>query len=479
MIFPSYIFVLIFLPAMLVAWYGLPGWRLRLFVLTAASYVFYGWWDWRFVALMFGTTAVDYYCGAGLGATDRPGLRRLLMAASLVSNLGCLVFFKYYRFFADSVAAAFATAGLDLQPPVLDVILPLGISFYTFQSLGYVLDVYRRECKPARDFLTFAAYVSMYPQLVAGPIVRYRDIEEQMAQLPERTTNHREICDGIWFFLIGLIKKVWIADRLAPLVAFAFDATPDAGMFTCWAGALAYTFQLYFDFSGYSDMARGLGFMLGFKFPSNFNSPYKASTIADFWNRWHISLSTLLRDNLYIPLGGSRRGHARTLRNLFVTMFLGGLWHGAGWTFVVWGLYHGVLLAVHECWKRWRIARLPRLAAVSVTFVSVVVGWVFFRATSLERALDMLAAMSGLRGVEPLTAFSATLGVHMPAVYAQFGGMHGLAALLGIAALAFLAPNSDQLPKPRHPAWGAALACCLLVMLTSFAKELPFLYFTF
>ena len=479
MIFPSYIFLLAFLPLAVTGWYAIRSLRWRLFFLTAASYVFYGWWDYRFAFLMLASTLLDYVCGARIHASRDPVVRRRWLIASIAGNLGSLGFFKYYGFFAESAQTLLAALDWHVSPPMLHIVLPLGISFYTFQSMSYTIDIYRNRCAPTRDLLHFMTYVSMFPQLVAGPIVRYSEIEEQLRSIDHDRIRTGPICDGVWLFVIGLVKKVWIADTLAPVAEHAFDISVSPGLFTAWSGALCYTFQLYFDFSAYSDMARGLGLMLGFSFPVNFNSPYKSGNIAEFWNRWHITLSHWLRDYLYIPLGGSRCGTGRTIRNLAVTMLLGGLWHGAAWTFVVWGAFHGVLLSVHAAWKRMTGWRLTRAVAVPLTFGCVVVGWVLFRSGSLHRAGQMLAAMVGANGVEPLSYRSATLGLSLPRIYSQFGGLHGVLFLSVVAAAAFWAPNSEQLPKPRRAVCGVALGVVVAVTLTTLTKPTPFLYFTF
>ena len=479
MIFPSYIFLLAFLPAVLMGWYAIRSLRLRLAFLTLASYVFYGWWDYRFVALMLGSTLLDYLCGWRIHGSTNRRRRRMWLGLSIAGNLSALGFFKYYGFFTDSLRELLGTVGWELSLPTLQVILPLGISFYTFQSMSYTIDIYRGKCRPTRDLLRFTAYVSMFPQLVAGPIVRYEQMEQQLEALPNARPDGARMCDGVWLFMIGLAKKVWIADTLAPVAALAFDQTQGPQFFTAWAGALGYTFQLYFDFSGYSDMARGLGLLLGFEFPVNFNSPYKAANISEFWNRWHITLSHWLRDYLYIPLGGSRYGTSKTLRNLGITMLLGGLWHGAAWSFVVWGAYHGGLLIAHACWRRLTSLSLPRPAAIAGTFLVVTVGWVIFRANSVSGAFDVLAGMLGMHGVEAFTYPSATLGIDLPVIYGQFAGLHGVAFLLAVTGLAFLAPNSEQVPKPRHPIFGVVMGVLALVTLTTFMEETPFLYFTF
>lgn len=488
MIFPSQIFLLIFLPLVLLGWYGLRGIRLRLALLTAASFIFYGWWDWRFTMLLLGTSWLDYWCARRIVAAQKvsPGehlighsVARRWLLLSIGSNLAVLAFFKYAGFFAKSINELAAAAGAGNPVPILDIALPIGISFYTFQTMSYTIDVYRGRCRLAKDFLHFAAFVSLFPQLVAGPIVRYADLEDQFDDLPNKPFSYTMAADGIWLFVVGLVKKIWIADFFAPVAAAAFDSTGNVQFFTAWAGALAYSLQLYFDFSGYSDMARGLGKLLGFEFPINFNSPYQARSIAEFWNRWHITLSTWLRDYLYIPLGGSRGDILKTIRNLFIVMLLGGLWHGAAWTFVLWGVYHGLLLGLHAAWKHFDSRRLPAPIAIAGTLALVIFGWVLFRAHSAEQAFDLYAAMIGLRGMEPLTHYSQTLGLYLPALYGAFGGMHGLLFLLAAGALTLFSPNSQMIPRPRHPAIAAALSIIVVITITTLRTEAPFLYYQF
>jgi len=484
MIFPSQIFLLLFLPLVLIGWYGLRTLRPRLAWLTAASYVFYGWWDWRFTILLLGTSFVDYYCAVRIGRARKQAKEgsdvasRYWLTISLVSNLGVLAFFKYAGFFAGALNSMTEAVGGGRPLPVMDIALPIGISFYTFQTMSYTIDVYRGRCRPAKDFLHFSAFVSLFPQLVAGPIVRYADLEEQFENLPDKRFSYTAAADGIWLFVIGLVKKVWIADYFAPVAAMAFDQD-GAQFFVAWAGALAYTLQLYFDFSGYSDMACGLGKMLGFQFPINFNSPYQARSIADFWQRWHITLSSWLRDYLFIPLGGSRGGLLRTVRNLMIVMVLGGLWHGAAWTFVLWGIYHGVLLAIHAVWRKVDPRRLPALVAIPGTMLFVILGWVLFRAPTVGHAGEIYAAMAGMRGVEPLTHYSQTLGIYLPAIYGTFGGMHGILFIALALACAILAPNSQTCPRPRHVVSAVILSAIMVITITTMQTEAPFLYYQF
>ena len=459
MLFNSYIFLFVFLPIVLIAWWGLPDRRLRLLALTLASYYFYAWWDWRFLPLMIASTNVDYLAGKKIAESDDPVVRKRWLVCSLTFNLALLGLFKYYGFFAASADAVARQMGLPAIIPVVNLILPIGISFYTFNSMSYTIDIYRGIVRPAKSLLHFSAFVAMFPHLIAGPIVRYSDVEDQLNNLKDKLQSS-EIAVGAFFFVTGLAKKLIIADRIARPVNVFFESSAGQGAIPAWLGILGYTFQLYFDFSGYSDMAVGLAHFLGIQFPQNFNSPYKAVSISDFWRRWHISLSTWLRDYLFIPLGGSRRGTARTIFNLTVTMFLGGLWHGANWTFVVWGLYHGVLLAISSTFRR--AAALPAVLARAITFLFVVFGWVFFRSATLGQAFDVFGQMFGKSGPG-----SWTMTIDET-------------ALLLIAAItAFTLPNTWEirLRPARTYAYGlAALFVCAVLLI---GKESPFLYFQF
>ena len=481
MIFPSYVFLLAFLPVVLALWMSRLPFRLRLGALTVASYVFYGWWDYRFTALMLISTLVDYLCGSRIHAARSEAIRKRWLALSVASNLSLLGFFKYYDFFVASLASGLEGLGVHANLPLLQVILPIGISFYTFQSMSYSLDIHRRDARPAPDLLHFAAYVSLFPQLVAGPIVRYAQMAKQLERLAVEQSADRPTLQGIWYFVAGLAKKLWIADSLAPMADRLFDGSGSVGAADAWIGSLAYTFQLYFDFSGYSDMALGLGLLLGFRFPINFDSPYRARNVSEFWNRWHISLSHFLRDYLFIPLGGSRMGIARTFRNLVITMFLGGLWHGAQWTFVVWGLFHGALLGLHAGFRRVSSVAIGRLWAVGLTFAAVHLGWVLFRAPDFERAFEIYRGLAGWNGLGAgfeATYVSRWLG-ELPVFFQGQGGIASYATLLGAAVIAFLAPNTHQIGAWRRPAVAAALGLLTTSCLFRLSRETPFLYFQF
>jgi D-alanyl-lipoteichoic acid acyltransferase DltB (MBOAT superfamily) len=356
-------------------------------LLLAASYAFYGSWNAKFLLLIVGSTALDFWVGRAIAATDDPKRRRRLLQLSLLGNLGSLGFFKYYGFFAASVSGGLAALGLDVGVPTLEVILPVGISFYTFQTLSYTIDVYRRDLPAARNFIDFALYVSFFPQLVAGPIERASHLLPQMRHLSGRAD-----WSGLGLIALGAFKKAAIADNLAGVVDLAYTQPHDAYAPALWIGTWAFAFQIYCDFSGYSDMAVGLARLLGLDLVQNFRAPYASAGPSEFWRRWHISLSTWLRDYLYIPLGGNRGGPWATQRNLALTMLLGGLWHGAAWNFVLWGAWQGLMLAAFRppFWRRLNDAVAARIGARTVLwlrrivfFQLVCLGWALFRAGSL------------------------------------------------------------------------------------------------
>lgn len=348
MLFNSYEFIFLFLPITLLSYFLVKSARLKLFILAISSYLFYGYWNYKFLPLLLLSTMVDFYIGKKLGDNeDHPLKRKYLLWTSLVLNLGLLGFFKYFNFFMES--AAFISGG---HFDSWNIILPVGISFYTFQSMSYTIDIYRGHQKPYDDFLAFATYVSFFPQLVAGPIVRHDELVPQFITPKDKgRLNWDDLTQGSQRFIIGLAKKILIADTIGVAIDQALIHLPDFSTLEAWMCALGYTFQIYYDFSGYSDMAIGLGRMFGFTFPENFHSPYKSKSITEFWRRWHMTLSFWLRDYLYISLGGNRSGKWGTYKNLILTMLLGGLWHGANWVFVIWGIYHGLLLAIERFFK--------------------------------------------------------------------------------------------------------------------------------
>lgn len=360
-------------------------------LLLVASYVFYGFWDWRFPCLMGVTTAIDFAMTKLMRV--HPRQRRMCLAVSLVSNLGVLFVLKYFQFFQENVLVVLRQLGVEGSPFVIGLLLPVGISFYTFQRLTFVVDVYREQSYEDVSFFDFALFVSFFPLLLSGPIERAKQLLPQIICAREITSRHRE--EGLWLVAWGLFKKVYVADNLATLVDPVFAVGWQGSGGEALIALYAYTFQIYCDFSGYSDVAKGIATLLGFTVRWNFNLPYFATSPSDFWRRWHISLSTWLRDYVFIPLGGSWGGAWATHRNLMVTMVLVGLWHGAAWTFVLWGVYHGLLLSVHrviapERKSERRLTALATVGSVAVMFHLTCLGWLLFRATSLQQAGDLL-----------------------------------------------------------------------------------------
>jgi alginate O-acetyltransferase complex protein AlgI len=361
-------------------------------ILLAASYYFYAYWDYRFCGLLVLSTVVDFVVARLMDQSERPRVRRTLLLVSLVVNLGVLGFFKYFNFFIDSARPLIETLGLSGE--TLEIILPVGISFYTFQTLSYTIDVYRRVLKPVDSFLDFSLFVAFFPQLVAGPIVRARELLPQLAIVP--IWSKRRFYGGAQQMLRGAIKKVLLADRLGEAVDVVFAGPDLYSGITIWIAVLAYAGQIYYDFSGYSDIAIGAAKMLGYRFPVNFRHPYLATSMSEFWRRWHITLSRWLRDYLYVSLGGNRMGAWFTYRNLLITMTLGGLWHGAAWTFVLWGVWHGVMLSIERSVKDLYAMRPAKVVRWATTFSVVLIGWVLFRSRDLETTGMILGRMATL-----------------------------------------------------------------------------------
>ena len=391
MLFPTLHF-LVFFALTWSAYWALGNRRAQNVLLLGASYFFYGYWDWRFLGLILASTVLDFCCGLALERA-RGRTRKLWLGLSLAVNLGALGFFKYYNFFAASAADLLQSLGLGTSDWSLRVILPVGISFYTFQTLSYTIDRYRGNLPPARNFIDFALFVSFFPQLVAGPIVRASELLPQVEK--ERTFLWSDQAGGIQLALWGLFKKCVVADNLAPFVDSVFEQEGQVGLLVRVLAVYAFALQIYGDFSGYTDIARGTARMLGFRFPHNFRMPYFSRGPSEFWRRWHMTLSTWLRDYLYIPMGGNRRGPRLTYLFLMVTMVLGGLWHGAAYNFVLWGFYQGLLLVIQRAWRQWRgpapeRGPLARWLTTFVFFQFVCLGWLFFRATNLSQIANFL-----------------------------------------------------------------------------------------
>ena len=395
----------------------------RLLLILTGSLVFYAGWNYRFIPLLVFSAIVDYFIAIGIHRTTEPSRKKLLLAASIVTNLGILAVFKYADFAMQSVVELLSVFGYQASWPVLALVLPVGISFYTFQSMSYTFDVYRGDMEPRKGLLQFTAALAFFPQLVAGPILRARQILPQLEVLPSATWNGAK--HGFVLITVGLFKKT-IADLLAGLVSSAFDAGGPVSALETWTGVLAFAGQIYGDFSGYTDMAIGVGLILGFNIPINFRLPYFASSPVDFWRRWHISLSTWLRDYLYISLGGNRN---HRYRNILITMLLGGLWHGAAWTFVIWGCFHGCLIVATHQLSASRMFRsfsesqqwALRLVKWAMTFYLVLIGWVLFRAPDLAAAVTVLTSMHSLASIP---AAPSSAGVYLTLTIAALAIMH-------------------------------------------------------
>jgi D-alanyl-lipoteichoic acid acyltransferase DltB (MBOAT superfamily) len=455
-----------FLAILLTLFYSAPlSWRRP--ILLAASYFFYICWIPKFILLLLALTVIDYVAARWIAGASSPRSRRVALVISLCANLGLLGFFKYYNFFAASIAK------LLHQPSeafFIGIILPLGISFHTFQSMSYVIEVYRRRQEPITNPIDYALFISFFPQLVAGPIVRASEFFRDLYHW--RRPSSGEVLRGLLLVIFGLVKKMVVADQLAQVANGYFkDISAHPGMLTAWSGAIAFGVQIYFDFSGYTDIAIGTALLFGFHFPVNFRRPYLASNITDFWRRWHISLSRWLRDYLYIPLGGNRHGLLMTYRNLMLTMLLGGLWHGASWNFVMWGGYHGMLLGLERLFgikkapgeNRWTVFYPLRALA---TFALVTVGWVFFRAATLADSFrvfgQMFAGSTGTVLIPPWKISLVFITLLLAVLEERKEWFEGIA--LG-------------------PAWSYGAACALLLLgleLIGFTEAtVPFVYFQF
>jgi alginate O-acetyltransferase complex protein AlgI len=463
MLFNSISFLFAFLPVVYVGFWLLKTKNSRFIWLTLSSYIFYGMWNYKFCALMAFSTIVSYLAGLGLMHWEKPRVRKFFLVAPIAIDLLLLGFFKYFNFFAQTITTVSGWVALPGQLSSFDIVLPVGISFYTFHTITYIVDSYRRAVVPTKNIFEFACYVSLFSQLVAGPIVRFRQIEADLENI-DRADRRRWLDRGWSFFAIGMMKKVLIADTIARIINPALNEYTRLSTYAAWLCVLGYAYQLYFDFSGYSDMAVGLGYFFGIRLPQNFNSPYKASSITELWHRWHISLSACLRDYLYIPLGGSRGSLWKTYRNLIITMLLGGLWHGASWTFVLFGGYHGLLLCLHKAYAElW--SRLPVFIQRTGTFFLFLLGLILFRSDSFVMAWTILVTMFSWR----------------PVMITMSGYSVLIAMLVVAACIAHLAPNTFQIKHEWGPRTVTALAVGYLACLLMIAggNPTPFLYFQF
>jgi D-alanyl-lipoteichoic acid acyltransferase DltB (MBOAT superfamily) len=469
-VFNSFQYV-VFLPVVL-GLYWLLKHRQQNALLLAASYVFYGAWDYRFLGLMMLSTITDFTVGRLLEATEDDRRRKRIFLVSLGVNLGILGFFKYFNFFADSFASLLRQVGFEAHAPTLRILLPIGISFYTFHGISYTFDVYRRHITPTRNLLDFAVFISFFPQLVAGPIGRAH-IQLPQFERPRSKPTAEQWRSGLFLIFLGLFKKVAIADALAPFVERAFSSADTASWATLLAGVYAFAFQIYGDFSGYSDMARGSSRLFGIELLRNFEQPYLSRNITQFWRTWHISLSTWLRDYLYVALGGNRKGKLATYGNLMITMLLGGLWHGANWTFVVWGGLHGLFLTVHRRFgRRDAVERAPTFRLRDVlpalgTFHLVCLAWVFFRAETFHQAFNLLVGIASFRGLFEWTDAFTTLAL-------------GGTIMLAIDLIQRNRHSETAILEWSPPARGLVYATfVVLIIMFSGGTPVPFIYFQF
>lgn len=512
MLFNSFEFLGVFLPITFLGFFLLArysekasaGW------LAAASIVFYGWWSVAYIPLLLASVVLNYFAGMRIGHGPAEQKRAWLWAA-VIANLGLLAYFKYADFLVGSVNAVAHTDFL-----LLNVVLPIGISFFTFTQIAFLVDTYQGKVREYR-FVHYLLFVTYFPHLIAGPVLHHKEMMPQFADPKTYRLSYANIAVGSSIFIFGLAKKVLIADNLAPQAAYLFDSQEAPSLLIAWGGVLSYTFQLYFDFSGYSDMAIGLSRLFGVTLPLNFNSPYKAQSISDFWRRWHMTLSRFLRDYLYISLGGNRRGPIRRYLNLWITMLLGGLWHGAGWNFVIWGGLHGAYLMVNHGWstltsgKNWSQSLGVRWLGSLVTFAAICFAWVFFRATNVDTARAIVNGMVGAYGLAlpdsilshlgPLQTILSRLGVN-----GYLGGGSRFIetySWIGVAGvLVFFFPNTQEIMERYAPAldhvvrdssqlqrrildwnpgwkWATVLGGLAVACLLSLSRPAEFLYFQF
>ncbi|WP_413581348.1 MBOAT family O-acyltransferase [Bdellovibrio sp. HCB288] len=471
MLFNSYSFLFLFLPLTLLGYYLITKKNLQLWFLFFSSVVFYAYWSKTYVFLLLFTVVLDFYLAKAIYYAKSQRARKALLLTSVICNLSILGFFKYYNFFAESMNGLFQSAGVSQTLlPHLALVLPIGISFYTFQSMSYVIDVYRKTSDAHANLLEFAGYVTLFPHQISGPLVRHNVIVPQLEANETYVFKSENFWRGCYFFIFGLTKKMLIADRIAIVIDPMIGSMAQLSTGESWLAMVGYTMQLYFDFSGYSDMAVGLGLMMNIQFPQNFNSPYKSKSITEFWQKWHISLSAWLRDYLYISLGGNRAGKLKTYRNLFLTMAIGGLWHGAAWTYVVWGCFHGGLLLVERFFtnRGWDLFKFKWLKWV-LTFLAVNVAWVFFRSPDMHTAMLWLSKVFMVEGpVSWDIMYIATK--HKDRFFA---------ALVIALPVALFARNTWEI-KFKPTAWRVALlAFMFVVCLTYMGEESPFLYFQF
>ena len=496
MLFNSYEFIFLYFPIVLVGFFliGKRNARAAAGFLALASLFFYGWWSVKALPLLVASICINYWLGLSL--TPKPGRddrqRKRMLIAALVVNLGVLAIFKYANFFVANVNEGLATAGLT-PIPLLHIALPIGISFYTFTQIAFLVDCWQGKVHE-RSFIHYVLFVTYFPHLIAGPVLHHAQMMPQFANPAIYRIDGNKVALGIAIFTFGLAKKLLIGDKMGQYADLMFNGVHNGiapSLYTAWFGVLAYTLQIYFDFSGYSDMAVGLSLCLGVQLPLNFRSPYKSTNIIEFWRRWHISLSTFLRDYLYVPLGGNRKGEARRYLNLFLTMLLGGLWHGAAWTFVIWGALHGAFLMVNHLWNakvrpNATPSRLGRAAGWFLTFLCVMIAWVVFRAESAATALEIYKGMLGMHGA-PSSAFGEFAVPYRKPEFFQtlLLGLFICLALPPTIALERWVPGPIALAgRPRSMRLATVLIAAFVVVLfgmcvSQLGVYSPFLYFQF
>lgn len=463
MVFSSIFFIFYFLPAILEVYFLAPKHHRNL-VLFLGSLIFYAWGEPVYVALMLFSTAFNYFAGRKIGRTEQQAQKKRVLTISVVVNLAILVFFKYTNFFLGLINAA-----LPWDIPYLNLALPIGISFYTFQTMSYVIDVYRGKVAAQKNFINFGTYVTLFPQLIAGPIVRYSTIEKQ---LTSRRETIEGFSSGLMCFAAGLAKKVLIANNIGLLWdSVHATALPELSALSAWLGIIAFAFQIYFDFSGYSDMAIGLGRMFGFKFEQNFNYPYISKSITDFWRRWHISLSTWFKEYVYIPLGGNRAGRGRAHLNILIVWVLTGFWHGASFNFLAWGLYYALLLMLEKDVLAKLLNKLPKAVGTVYTLFFVLIGWVLFASDSLTESIGYLKVMFGLSGA----------GAVSPMFFYDFLSNMVLLVIAAAASLPFGAKIGRRYVQ-KSPAAAVIPVAVVLILCMAYLVDAgynPFLYFRF
>ncbi|WP_345979937.1 MBOAT family protein [Sulfurimonas sp. HSL3-2] len=486
MLFNSYEFIFAFLPLTFFIYFFLLNKRLLTGAkgfLVFASLFFYSWWNIAYLPLILVSMLFNYVLGNSLNSNFKKIKvhKRSLLIFGIFANLALLGYFKYADFFISNVNNLLIT---NIQ--LLHLALPLGISFFTFQQIAYLVDSYRQETEEY-DFLNYGLFVTFFPQLIAGPIVHHKEMMPQFSSKWNLAKNYKNIALGIFIFSIGLFKKVVIADTFAVWATTGFDHAESLNMFAAWAASLSYTFQLYFDFSGYTDMAIGAALLFNIKLPINFDSPYKAKNIQDFWRRWHITLSRFLKDYIYIPLGGNRVSEYRVFTNLLLTFILGGLWHGAGWTFVFWGFLHGFALVIHRIWKHFNLT-MNSILAWFITFNFINISWVFFRAKTWDDAIKVLSGMLGFNGVMLPEKWMSSLS-YLPINNIQFGTVfqsisgkdNTTTFILAAFILVLYFKNTMQLSNSFKPDYKNLILtlAILLISLSMFSQVSEFLYFNF